>query len=111
MSDDVIDEQVFDALAQSTGREFVAELVQVFLAEAPNLLEELRAAHAAGNAERFRRAAHSLKTNALTFGATTLAGLARALEHGGLPTGPSGLDTLETAYATAANALEERAHD
>ena len=39
---------------------------------------------AAGDAERFRRAAHSLKSNSNTFGALALGALARELELGGL---------------------------
>ena len=62
-----------------------ADLVATFGEEAPELLDELRAAQAEGAAERFRRAAHSLKGNGHTFGAMRLAEMARALEPGGLP--------------------------
>ena len=40
-------------------------------------LADLRRALADGNTERFRRAAHSLKSNSHTYGATKLAELAR----------------------------------
>lgn len=40
-----------------------------------------------GAAESFRRTAHSIKSNASTFGATRLAEMARALEIGGPPAG------------------------
>ena len=49
-------------------------------------------------------------TNALTFGASKLAELARALELGGMPEGTSDLDTLDAAYAAATAALKSRAH-
>ena len=44
------------------------------------MLAELRAARAAADADRFRRAAHSLKSNSHTFGALGLGALARDLE-------------------------------
>jgi CheY-like chemotaxis protein len=53
--------------------EFVAELVDALLREAPGLLQTLRGADA-------RRAAHTLKSNARVFGATALAELCQELE-------------------------------
>ncbi len=73
------------------------------------MLAELRASLADGNAERFRRAAHSLKSNASTFGATALAALARDLELDGLPSTVAPLDALDAAYTNAAAALQEKA--
>ena len=73
----------------TTGAEFVGELVDTFLEEAPGMLAELRSARADGNAERFRRAAHSLKSNGNTFGALSLAALARELELKGLDADPA----------------------
>jgi HPt (histidine-containing phosphotransfer) domain-containing protein len=98
-------------LQETAGAEFVDELVDTFLAEAPGMLAELRQAYAAGDRERFRRTAHSLKSNGLTFGATVLAARARALETQGFAgdgeRDAAALDDLETAYAEAANALRE----
>ena len=105
-----IDDKVIDELEQTTGAEFVRELVQVFFEAAPVMLAELRNAQAERAAERFRRAAHSLKTNALTFGANKLAELARALELGGIPDATSDLDALDAAYAAAIAAIKSRAH-
>ena len=48
------------------------------------MLDDLRDALAARDADRFRRAAHSLKSNSNTFGARTLGAMARDLELGGL---------------------------
>ena len=81
----LIDPQTFGELQANAGADFVVELVDTFADEAPQTLAELRAALVAGAAERFRRAAHSLKSNSNTFGATRLAEMARALEFGGLP--------------------------
>ncbi len=90
----MIDPHTFDELQANAGADFVAELVDTFAEEAPLLLSELHAALAAGAAERFRRAAHSLKSNGNTFGATRLATMALALELGGLPADASALDAL-----------------
>ena len=62
-----------------------------------------------GDADTFRRAAHSLKSNGLTFGATEFAARARALELGGIGVVGDGvtLDALDAAWATARAALSE----
>jgi histidine phosphotransfer protein HptB len=90
----VIDPHIFDELQANAGADFVLELVDTFAEEAPRLLAELRSALAADATERFRRAAHSLKSNSNTFGATRLATMARALELGGLPPNADAVDAL-----------------
>jgi HPt (histidine-containing phosphotransfer) domain-containing protein len=111
MTTPTIDSATFEALQQTAGAEFVCELVDTFLTEAPLMLQELRAALAAGDADRFRRAAHSLKSNCLTFGASTLGALARELELSGLDrardAGGQPLQALEAEYARVAAALTE----
>jgi HPt (histidine-containing phosphotransfer) domain-containing protein len=79
-----IDRATFEALEQTTGADFVRELVDTFLQEAPAMLDELRNALAAKDADKFRRSAHSLKSNGNTFGALTLGAMARELELGGM---------------------------
>jgi HPt (histidine-containing phosphotransfer) domain-containing protein len=111
MTAKTIDPAAFEALQQTAGAEFVGELVDTFLAEAPLMLEELRSTLAAGNADAFRRAAHSLKSNSLTFGATTLGAMARDLELGGLDpvrkASSQPLEALAQEYARVAAALQE----
>ena len=107
MTAPIIDPATFAELQQTAGAEFVVELVGTFFEEAPQMLTEIRAALAAGSAERFRRAAHSLKTNANTFGALPLGAKARELELGGLPANANGVDALDAAYAQAKAALQE----
>ncbi len=85
MTESPVDEAVLRELEEATGADFVAELVATFLEEAPAMIADLSTAAGAGDGEAFRRAAHSLKSNASTFGATTLSDQARALELGGLP--------------------------
>jgi HPt (histidine-containing phosphotransfer) domain-containing protein len=111
MMKDAIDLAVFRELQDTAGADFVGELVETFFEEAPSMLAELREARAAADAERFRRAAHSLKSNSNTFGATMLGRLARALELKGLDADPAADDAavaaLEVAYADAADMLRE----
>ena len=106
-----IDLATFRALEETAGADFVAELVGTFLEEAPAMLAELRSAAEAGDAVRFRRTAHSLKSNSNTVGALALGAAARDLELSGLASDPGrgarALDELEAAYARAAQALEE----
>ena len=76
----VIDKSTFDDLKQMSGAEFINELIDTFLEDAPKLLAEMKSALATGNVDSFRRASHSLKSNAATFGAGRLAELAKELE-------------------------------
>jgi HPt (histidine-containing phosphotransfer) domain-containing protein len=76
----LIDHATFEELKAAAGADFVDELIGAFLEESPPLLGELRTAHAESAAERFKRAAHSLKANSQTFGAMVLGAQARALD-------------------------------
>ena len=106
MPDTEIDLATFEELKASAGDDFVVEPVGTFLEEAPQMLAELRSAREAGAAERFRRAAHSLKSNSNTFGAVRLGAMARDLELGALPADAAPLDAIEAAYARTAAALK-----
>ncbi|MBI3162630.1 MAG: Hpt domain-containing protein [Chloroflexi bacterium] len=75
-----IDMNTFNMLKESTGADFINELIEAFLDDAPTLLTQMREAIAARDAELFRRAAHSMKSNAATFGAMDLSALAKELE-------------------------------
>jgi HPt (histidine-containing phosphotransfer) domain-containing protein len=105
-----IDPGTFNELKLNAGADFMPELIDTFLDDAPRMLADLRAALDAGGAELFRRTAHSLKSNAQTFGALGLAGLARDLEMIGrenrlADAGPK-LDELAAEYAQVATALK-----
>ena len=108
---DAIDRATFAHLQATTDREFVRELVATFLAEAPVMLNDLRNAIAENDADRFRRAAHSLKSNSNTFGALMLAAIAKDLELGGVASvqaaADAPLDALASEYARVARALTE----
>ena len=107
MSNPTIDITVFTELQEAAGADFVQELVNTFLEEAPLMLKELRDAQATGLADVFRRAAHSLKSNSNTFGAMRLGEMARDLELGGLITDTAPLAAIEAEYQSVAAALKE----
>ncbi len=108
MEETPLDADVFDALQDSMGEDFVADLVTTFLDEAPAMISDLKAAAAQGDADGFRRAAHSLKSNANVFGAIGLADLARQMELGGLEAGNAAqIAEVEDRYARAAAMMAE----
>ena len=94
-----------------TGPAFLVELVDVFLKDSPELIEEMRSGLAAGDAERVRRAAHSLKSNSASFGADRLAAVSREIEmaakSGSLEGTGSKLSGVEEEYARLTPVLEE----
>jgi HPt (histidine-containing phosphotransfer) domain-containing protein len=79
----VIDKTTFEELKQMSGTDFINELIDAFLDDAPDMIQNMQTAVAAGDVESFRRNAHSLKSNAYTFGATELGALAKELEFMG----------------------------
>ncbi|HYX79865.1 MAG TPA: response regulator, partial [Actinomycetota bacterium] len=81
-SSGAIDGAVLSQLAEGTGGDatFVSELIDQFVADAPGLVEAARAGLQARDPDGLRRAAHTLKSNAATFGAHGLADRSRALE-------------------------------
>ena len=111
MAEPVIDATVYAQLQDTAGAEFVADLVDTFIEEATGMLAEMRNARAANSADRFRRAAHSLKTNSHTFGAMRLGALARELELNGLDADPArdeaAIAALEVEYTRATAALKD----
>jgi signal transduction histidine kinase/CheY-like chemotaxis protein len=78
----VLDPAALRALLDTVGGEFafLVELIDSFRDEAPRLLAELQRAVEHGDTATVERMAHSLKSNATDFGATTMARLCRELE-------------------------------
>ena len=106
----VIDKTTFDELKQMSGAEFIDELIDTFLEDAPKIIEEIKSALGTNNVDSFRRAAHSIKSNAATFGASQLAALAKELEMLGkenkLHETGDRLKALEEAYESARDELK-----
>ena len=76
----VIDEVTFEELKQMSGVDFINELIDAFLEDAPQMIQNMQTAAEASDVETFRRNAHSLKSNAYTFGAMELGRLSKELE-------------------------------
>src|SRR4026209_2670832 len=76
----MIDPATFNELKQMSGAEFINELIDAFLDDAPTMIQNMVSALDKQDVESFRRNAHSLKSNANTFGATELGALAKELE-------------------------------
>ena len=94
-----IDATALDRLRATLGESETLALIGTFLQEAPKLLAAAREAAQSQDMSRLRVAAHTLKSNALTFGAMGLAGLSRGLEEvaqDGSPTGAA-LDQVSRA--------------
>jgi HPt (histidine-containing phosphotransfer) domain-containing protein len=81
-ADKVLDPAALENLREMVGgdAEFLAELMDTFLADAPQLLADMRQAVERGDAAGLRLAAHSLKSNSADFGAMTLSNLCWELE-------------------------------
>jgi CheY-like chemotaxis protein/nitrogen-specific signal transduction histidine kinase len=100
------------ALKRVDGDEgLLRELVELFLDDGPRVLQELRDALAAGDAARVRRAAHTLKSSAGTFGAADAGAAAERLEilarTGDLSGAPAAAAALEEQLGRLLSALRE----
>ncbi|HEY8108359.1 MAG TPA: GAF domain-containing protein [Gaiellaceae bacterium] len=76
-----LDDDALKNLRDLGGDEFLGEVVDAFLADAPALIATLRSSLDEQNAEELRRAAHTLKSNGATLGAAEFAELCRTLEQ------------------------------
>lgn len=83
MTQNFIDPTVYQELQEAMGAEFAAELLDTFLSDAKNMFADLQSAADAADLDGYRRASHSIKSNAQTFGAEVLAAEARAMELSG----------------------------
>ena len=105
-----IDKATFEELKQMSGEDYINELIDAFLDDAPHMIAAMQTAISVQDVESFRRNAHSLKSNANTFGATELGVLAKELEfmarENNLNIG-NRLEVLNDAFAAAAEELKE----
>ena len=110
MTKPIIDPIAFENLKQMAGADFIGELITTFLEDAPQLIQQMHTSLSVADVDSFRRAAHSLKSNAASFGASDLSALAKELEMLGrenkLSEVGDRLKVMEDAYASAAQALK-----
>ncbi|NCO16357.1 MAG: Hpt domain-containing protein [Alphaproteobacteria bacterium] len=81
------------------------DLIGDFRDSVPELVTAIREAAQTGDADALRRGAHTLKSNARDFGATTLADLAADLERNGAAAADGAVQALDAACARALAAL------
>ena len=79
-----LDAGVFVTLRQMLGQDqFLAEVIDIYLEDAPKLLEVMKKAVAQGKAISLQQAAHTLKSSSAVFGATSLSHFCQELEVSG----------------------------
>lgn len=104
-----LDTAALDNLRELGGDDFLTEVIDTFLADAPTLLATLRRSLDDGEASELRRAAHTLKSNGATLGAGDFAELCRTLEgrakDGQLAGASQLVDRIEQAYESLREAL------
>jgi HPt (histidine-containing phosphotransfer) domain-containing protein len=97
-------------MAGAKATEVLAQLIDNYLAEAPQLLQAMRAAVATKDAAALHQAAHTLRSASANVGATSMCQLCKAVEAmGGAGTTAGALASVlqvETAYATVKAALQ-----
>jgi signal transduction histidine kinase/CheY-like chemotaxis protein/HPt (histidine-containing phosphotransfer) domain-containing protein len=104
-----LDDGALQNLRDLGGEDFVGEVIDAFLADAPELVATLRRSLDPDSTEELRRAAHTLKSNGATLGAEEFAELCRTLEQraksGDLEGASELVDEIEQAYRPLEEAL------
>ena len=104
-----LDAAALDNLISLGGDEFLTEVIDTFLADAPELLTTLRRSLDTPDADELRRAAHTLKSNGATLGAQEFAEHCRELEQraksGHLEGATELVDRIEQEYERLRDAL------
>lgn len=78
--DQVLDPTTVQRLVEALSPTLVAELIQAFLEDSPSMVDTIRRAGPTADPGEVRLAAHTLRSNADTFGASDLASLCTNLE-------------------------------
>jgi two-component system, cell cycle response regulator DivK len=104
-----------ERLAQTGGRELVADMAAIYLEEMPARLFAARTALGAGDARALAAAAHAMKSSSAQLGGLTLASECEAVEdaaeRGDMETAAARFETLETELAAFSARLAGYAAD
>jgi HPt (histidine-containing phosphotransfer) domain-containing protein len=109
----VLDQAVIDTLRQLTPPgepDVLAEVLSLFLEEAPPRIARLRNAWASGNIEEVHRAAHSLKGSAGNIGARRMYEVCRRLDEQGRSDDRSGVGQLVDELGVEFGKVESEIH-
>jgi len=108
---DCVNKEPLTLLRNMGGATLVKKILQLFFANAPLQLEQIKTAMRTGDLEAVRHAAHSLKSGAANVGAIRFSELARAMEHaardGLAATDAVAVSELEQAYYDAVTILQQ----
>lgn len=76
-----LDLQVIERLNSWGGRDLVSQLIDLFIENTPNRMEQVRSGLESGEIQQVERACHSLKSSAANLGASRLHFLAAEMEE------------------------------
>jgi HPt (histidine-containing phosphotransfer) domain-containing protein len=97
-------------MAGARANEILAQIIDNYITETPQLLQAMRAAVATGDGAALQQAAHKLRSASANLGATTVSQLCKALEDmGGAGTtagAMAGVLQVSAAYETVKAALQ-----
>lgn len=102
-----LDPEMLASLESFGDPAFVAEVIDIYIEDAPPRIEAMRSAIAAGDATKLASAAHALKSSSGNVGASAVRELCAHLEAHGLTGAAEKLAELEREYADAVMALRE----
>lgn len=111
MSDlQILDQGALDRLKEWGGEKLLAQMLRLFLDNAPGRMSQIRNGVAGGNIKETEKGAHSLKSSAANIGAEQVRAIAanmeRAAADGDVAAVTTLLPSLEAAFAQAIGALE-----
>ena len=111
MFDPLIDPEEWETFKSIADPAIMVELLDAFLSDSPQLIDQMHTGLSAGNIEVVRRAAHSLKSNSASFGGKRLTNASRELEMiakgGTLDGAGTKLEEVEAEYASLSAYLVE----
>ncbi len=111
MNQNLIDPDAWATFKSLADSATLVELINAYLDDSQQLIEQMHTGLAAGDIELVRRSAHSLKSNSASFGGSRLATAARELEmmaKGGTLNGAeTKLAAVETEYGQLVPVLVE----
>jgi HPt (histidine-containing phosphotransfer) domain-containing protein len=104
----VIDREVIGSLLDAVDgdREFLVDLIETWLDDAPRQLAYIEAAAAAGDSADLVPPAHTLKSTSASLGATEVAELARVLEHQARMGAPADAEVVARLRSSIAHASD-----
>ena len=113
-TDGILDNEAIEALralGEDDNGDFLREIVEVYLTDAPQRIAEMRRTHTEGDQENLIRAAHSLKGSSANVGAIRVKAAAQEIEHaarrGELAGLGDSIDGVEPLLQEAGGALNE----